>query len=194
MYRSDSYHNEELNSASVAAATAGLYNVWQPPIDRIVRFPLIADLLISTNILRSSSLRHSDRRSTRDVCISRFVDDDDPSPVAPLRLSHSGLYINQAQAPSAKHRPDHSNQTDPFQPQPLVVHFDPTIYASTSAKASIGPVRLRTRDFVMMHCGNDTGGIEACERDDLDLCTAERRHWTNTSSEGTAEIMVVRDC
>lgn len=89
----------------------------------------------------------------------------------PLRLSHSGLYINQAHPPSAIHRPDHSNQTDPFQPQPLVVHFDPMLYTSTSAKASFGPVRLRTRDQVMLHCGDHTGGIEACEYDDLRLST-----------------------
>ncbi|TKY88287.1 hypothetical protein EX895_002639 [Sporisorium graminicola] len=98
-----------------------------------------------------------------------YVEDDDPSPVPSLRLSHSGLYINQAHPPSVVHRPDHSNQTDPFQPQPLVVHFDPTLYGAASAKASLGPVRLRTRDQVMLHCGKGFGGIEACERDDLNL-------------------------
>jgi len=97
-----------------------------------------------------------------------FVQDDDPAPVPPLRLSYAGLYINQAHPPSVIHRPDHSNETHAFQPQPLVVHFDPILYSATSARASLGPVRLRTRDQVMLHCG-DVGGIEACERDDLDL-------------------------
>lgn len=96
---------------------------------------------------------------------ARLVEDDDPSPVPSLRLSHAGLYINQAHAPSLIH----SNDTDPFQPQPLVVHFDPTLYSAVTAKASLGPVRLRTRDQVMLHCGEDFGGIEACEHDDLKL-------------------------
>lgn len=98
-----------------------------------------------------------------------LVQDDDALPVPPLRLSHSGLYLNQAHAPSAVRRPDHTNQTDPFEPQPLVVHFDPSLYASSSATASLGPVRFRTRDQVMLHCGEGAGGIEACERDDLKL-------------------------
>ncbi|SAM85382.1 uncharacterized protein UBRO_07344 [Ustilago bromivora] len=100
---------------------------------------------------------------------ARLVEDDDPNPVPSVRLSHAGLYINQAHAPSLIHRPDHSNDTDPFQSQPLIVHFDPTLYSPSTATASLGPVRLRTRDQVMLHCGKDTGGIEACERDDLKL-------------------------
>ena len=115
-----------------------------------------------------------------------FVEDDDPSPVPSLRLSHSGLYVNQAHPPSVVHRPDHSNQTDPFQPQPLVVHFDPTIYSATSAKASLGPVRLRTRDQVMLHCGDSVGGIEACERDDLSLSPPSSRTPEPTSHPRTS--------
>nr|CDI55611.1 putative protein [Melanopsichium pennsylvanicum 4] len=98
-----------------------------------------------------------------------FVEDDDPAPVPSLRLSHSGLYINQPHLPGLIHHPHHSNHTDPFQSQPLVLHFDPTVYSAASVKASLGPVRLRTRDQVMLHCGHDLGGIEACEHDDLHL-------------------------
>ncbi|CBQ69511.1 conserved hypothetical protein [Sporisorium reilianum SRZ2] len=128
-----------------------------------------------------------------------FVQDDDPSPVPSLRLSHSGLYINRAHPPSTVHRPDHSNQTDPFQPQPLVVHFDPTLYAATSAKASLGPVRLRNRDQVMLHCGKGVGGIEACEHDDLDLsppshASAPKPHPANPTAQWIHAATAALDC
>ncbi|GAK66877.1 uncharacterized protein PAN0_015d5101 [Moesziomyces antarcticus] len=109
----------------------------------------------------------NDERQWHAHANAALVDDDDPAPVAALRLSHAGLYINQAHAPSLIHRPDHDNATHAFQPHPLVVHMDPALYSTASATASIGPVRLRTRDQVMLHCGNDVGGIESCEYDDL---------------------------
>lgn len=98
---------------------------------------------------------------------SAFVNDDDPSQVPAIRLSHSGLYINQAHAPSAIHRPNHGNETDMFQPQPLVVYLDPELYHLDTVIARLGPVNLRTRDEVMLKCGNHAGGIESCQADDL---------------------------
>lgn len=81
-----------------------------------------------------------------------------------LRLSHEGLSINQPHAPADSSA--HSSVPAPAPPE-LTVYFDTRTYNPADAVVRLGPLRTRSRDQVMLECGQEVGGIESCEADDL---------------------------